>query len=152
DVQSREQRRRRRLLLVSAGLLVAALSCGIVGTTIGLVVAQIKRGDAEQAKKDAEDAQRETEKARGEEARQRDAAERKGEQARRRYQLALDAFGDMVHGIQKKLETSPGTLALRKDLLEKARAGLRKLIDEAERHGEPDSTLVWAHLRMGDVE
>jgi tetratricopeptide (TPR) repeat protein len=66
--------------------------------------------------------------------------------------LALDAFNQMVFGIQYKLESRPGTQELRKDLLTNARTGLRKLLQEAERQGSPDSTLVWAHLGMGDVE
>lgn len=72
--------------------------------------------------------------------------------ARRRYKLALDAFNQMVFGILNKLEDHPGTQDLRKDLLENARAGLKKLLQEAEKQGNPDSTLVWSYFRMGDLE
>ncbi len=74
------------------------------------------------------------------------------DQAVRRFQLALDALNDMVFGIQTKLETRPGTQDLRKDLLENARKGLEKLLQEAEKQGTPDQTLVWSYFRMGDVE
>jgi tetratricopeptide (TPR) repeat protein len=159
DVRAQEQTKRRRLLALGAGVLVAVLLAGMVGTTVGMLRAETKRKEAEDAK-EREQKQREVaEKAKEEKERQREKAEKakeeaeeRREQAKRRYQLALDAFNDMVRGIQNKLETRPGTLELRKELLGKAREGLRKLIAEAERQGDPDSTLVWAHLRMGDVE
>jgi hypothetical protein len=58
----------------------------------------------------------------------------------------------MVFDVQHKLKNRPGTLELRQDLLRNARQGLRQLLREAERQGDPDSTLVWAHFGMGDVE
>ncbi len=79
-------------------------------------------------------------------------AETARDQARQRFQLALDALKDMVSGIQRKLATRPGTLALRKDLLENARKGLQRLLQEAEKQGNPDHTLVWSYFQMGDVE
>ena len=80
-------------------------------------------------------------------AQQRKAAETARDRARERYLLALDAFNQMVFAIQNKLQAQPGTLSLRKELLDNARVGLRKLLADAERHGTPDSTLVWAHVR-----
>ena len=58
----------------------------------------------------------------------------------------------MVQGIQTKLETRPGTEDLRKDLLENARKRVQELLQEAERQGNPDQTLVWSYFRMGDVD
>ena len=58
----------------------------------------------------------------------------------------------MVQGIQTKLEARPGTEDLRKDLLENARKGLQELLQEAQRQGNPDQTLVWTYFRMGDVD
>ena len=74
------------------------------------------------------------------------------DQAQRRFRLALDALNDMVQGIQTKLETRPGTQDLRKDLLENARKRVQELLQEAERQGNPDQTLVWSYFRMGDVD
>jgi serine/threonine-protein kinase len=85
-----------------------------------------------------------------EKARQ-DAVEARN-QAQRRFKLALDALNDMVQGIQTKLEIRPGTEDLRKDLLENARKRLQDLLQEAERQGNPDQTLVWSYFRMGDVD
>jgi serine/threonine protein kinase len=131
QVQIAEQRKRRRLLLASAGALIAVLLAGVVGTTLGLFGAQ---------------------RAQREEARQKEQAQEARDLAWRRYHLALDAFNRMVFGIQTRLETRPGTQELRKELLENARQGLRALLREAEGQGDPDSTLVWSHLRTGDVE
>jgi serine/threonine-protein kinase len=72
--------------------------------------------------------------------------------AQRRFRLALDALNDMVQGIQTKLEVRPGTQDLRKDLLENARRRVQELLQEAERQGNPDQTLVWSYFRMGDVD
>src|SRR5207245_2718990 len=99
-----EQSKRRRLLRLAAGLLIAVLLCGIAGTSLGLVWAETKR--------------REAEKAWTEEGKRREEAEQARDQSRRRYQLALDAFNDLVFGIQNKLKVRPGTQDLRKDLLE----------------------------------
>ncbi|MFO0881704.1 MAG: tetratricopeptide repeat protein [Gemmataceae bacterium] len=131
ELRAAEQRKRRRLLLLAGCGLMLVLSGGIVGTT-----REYWRAEA----------------ARQNEQEQREQAEESRDQAKQRYLLALDAFNDMVFGIQNKLETQPGTLALRKELLGKARLGLGKLLAEAERQGNPDSTLVWAHFRMGDTE
>ena len=69
-----------------------------------------------------------------------------------RTKLALDAFNQMVFGIQNKLKNRPGTQDLRKELLEQARIGLAKILDEARKQGTPDNTLVWSHFGMGDLE
>jgi Flp pilus assembly protein TadD len=69
-----------------------------------------------------------------------------------RTRLALDAFNQMVFDVGHKLENRPGTRELGQDLLRNARQGLRQLLREAQRQRTPDSTLVWAHLGMGDVE
>ena len=69
-----------------------------------------------------------------------------------RTKMLGDAYGDFVFDIQNVLENRPGTQDLRRALLEKARAGLKKILDEARKQGTPDSTLVWSHFRMGDIE
>jgi tetratricopeptide (TPR) repeat protein len=131
EVQAAEQHKRRRLLLVAFGVVIAVLLAGVVGTTLGLIGA---------------------EQARREQARLKEQAEEARDLARQRYHLALDAFNQMVFGIQTRLENRPGTHQLRKELLENARQGLRALLREAEKQGNPDRTLLWSHLRMGDVE
>ncbi len=72
--------------------------------------------------------------------------------AQRRFRLALDALNDMVQGIQTKLEVRPDTEDLRRDLLENARRRVQELLQEAQRQGNPDQTLVWTYFRMGDVD
>jgi hypothetical protein len=137
-VQANEQRKRRRLLLVAAGVVIAVLLCGVVGTTFGLIRAEQARREEVREKEQATKERGEVEEAR--------------DQARQRTRLALDAFNLMVFDVQHKLENRPGTRELRQDLLRNARQGLRQLLREAQRQGNPDSTLVWAHFAMGDVE
>jgi tetratricopeptide (TPR) repeat protein len=144
-VQAAEQRKRRRLLLAAFGVVSTVLLGGVVGTTLGLLGADRARREEARQKEQAERAQRE-------EARQKEQAEEARDLARQRYQLALETFHQMVFAIQNRLETRPGTQELRKELLENARTGLRRLVREAERQGSSDLTLVWSHLRMGDVE
>jgi serine/threonine protein kinase len=104
---------------VAAGALVLlALLLGMGGTTWGMVRANRALGRESEARTEAEAALTQAQEAR--------------DQARKRFQLALDAFNDMVFGIQNKLENRPGTHELRKDLLENARKGLRMLVQEAE--------------------
>ena len=69
-----------------------------------------------------------------------------------RTKMLGDAYGDFVFDIQNMLVNRPGTQDLRRALLEKARTGLKKILDEARKQGSPDQTLAWSHFRMGDVE
>jgi tetratricopeptide (TPR) repeat protein len=100
----------------------------------------------------AQEKQKEAEDARKEEARQRQKADRQSERAQRGYRRSLDAFNAIVVGIQTKLERRPATQDLSLDLLAHSVRELRQLLGELERDGNPGSTLVWAHLRLGDVE
>ncbi|MFO0881701.1 MAG: serine/threonine-protein kinase [Gemmataceae bacterium] len=131
EVRAAERHKRRRALRLAGLGLLAVLLCGIVGTTLGYWRAEAARRD---------------------EQLQREQAESARDQAKQRYLLALDAFNQMVFGIQEKLEKRPGTQELRKEVLAAARGGLRQLVAEAERQGNPSASLVWAHYRMGDVE
>lgn len=137
-VQAAEQRKRRRLLLFASGALVGVLTLGIGGTTWGLFLA---RHNAELEREAA-----------GREKLARTAAEADRDRARQRFQLALDAFNDLVFSVQNKLQRRPSTQDLRVDLLEHAHRGLQKLLREAELQGSPDHTLLWCYLHMGDVE
>ncbi len=69
-----------------------------------------------------------------------------------RTKMLGDAYGDFVFDIQSMLENRPGTQDLRRALLEQARTGLKKILDEARKQGSPDHTLVVSHFRMGDIE
>ncbi len=130
--------RRNRGQVVAVSLLLLALVGGVVGTTIGLVQADTAR-------------RAEAKRAEGERRAKLDA-ELARDQARERYLLALSAFDDMIFAIQNKLASRPGTLELRKDLLTGARGGLKKLLAESERHGNPDKKLVWSYFQMGTIE
>ncbi|MGE3407267.1 MAG: tetratricopeptide repeat protein, partial [Pirellulales bacterium] len=136
-----EQHKRRRVWIG----LAAVLLFGVLASTLLAIRAEYQRGKAVTATADAI-------QARLRETAEKEAAQTARDLARSRYMLALDAFDEMVFGIQEKLNTRPGTLALRQDLLSNARNGLQKLMQEAEKQGAPDHTLVWSHLRMGDVE
>jgi serine/threonine protein kinase len=159
-VEAREQRKRRRLTLLASGALAAVLLAGVVSTSAGLYGAVLsrdeanrERGKAEVARDDAVEARDEAETARGKEEKARARAEKANERARHLYREALDAFNEMVFGVQTRLATRTGTQELRKDLLERAREGLRRLLREARQQGRnPDVTLLYVHLRLGDVE
>ncbi len=137
--------RRNRVTVLAGSAIFIVLVAGIIGTSLGYVAAKA----AERRAQD-EAAAKETARAAAEEQRKR--AEAATATAQQRFQLALDAFNQMVFGIQNKLENHPGTQDLRKDILENARNGLKKLLKETEKQGNPDQTLVWTYFRMGDVE
>src|SRR5205085_181284 len=103
--------------------LAATVLVGLVGLTAGLFFVNAEKDRTEQARRD--------------EAGARAAAETARDQARRRFQLALDAFEQMVFAIQDKVEHRPGMLELRLALLGDARAGLHKLLQEAEEQSIP---------------
>lgn len=69
-----------------------------------------------------------------------------------RTELALDAFNQMVGGVQDKLDNRPATQELRKELLLKGRAGLQKILANSSQQTRPDRTLFIAHMNLGDLE
>ena len=151
-VSLQEQRKRQRLTMIGGGLLCGVLLIGIAGTTIGMLQAnsawqsEARRADSEKRAKIAEkDERNKADIARSE-------AEAARDKAKERYLIALDAYNQMVNSIQSKLFQRPGTQELRIELLTTARTGLQQLLKESERAGNPDSTLVRAYYRMGEVE
>jgi tetratricopeptide (TPR) repeat protein len=87
-------------------------------------------------------------------SRERTEALVQARQAETQRGLALDAFSSLIGGIQDQLGTQPGTLELRRSLLETAREGLRKVA----RSGDPradaaaDQGTVVAWKKLGDVD
>lgn len=152
EVFALAETKRRKLLQRGGGALAAVLLLGITGTSIGMYRAYWAK-EAEKARAEGEtQAKNNAEKAEKLADTRRIQAELARDDARRRYIFALDAYKQMVSGIQTKLAMRPATLELRKDLLENARSGLQTLLQEAEKLGTPDSTLVWSYFRLGDVE
>jgi eukaryotic-like serine/threonine-protein kinase len=74
------------------------------------------------------------------------------DEAKRALQLANDALNDTVQDIVTRLEKRPDLQDLRKDLLKNAQNHLQKLVQEPDRQGNPDQTLVWSYFRLGDVD
>lgn len=68
-----------------------------------------------------------------------------------RFDLALNAFNEMVFDLQSFLQKRSGTVEVRRELLAKARPGLEKLLAEAEAAHGADRTLVWSYFQFGDV-
>ena len=69
--------------------------------------------------------------------------------------LAVDALSSLVQGIQDQLATRPGTLELRRSLLEIARDGLSKVPStdsSGSNQGEVDDRAVEALIRLGDID
>lgn len=126
---------------VVAGLAAAAISFLLVGTGVSTslaILANERAVAADQQKKIAIEKAAE--------------AEIERDKAGRRYQIAIDAFSNMVFPLQEKLTARNGTLEIRRELLNTAREGLRKLLSEAERQGNADQTLAWSSIQMGNIE
>jgi hypothetical protein len=68
--------------------------------------------------------------------------------------IAVDALSSLVQGIQDQLATRPGTLELRRSLLEIARAGLGKIpsSESVAIDGEVDDRVIQALIRLGDID
>jgi serine/threonine-protein kinase len=129
----------------TAAALLASLVLGIAVST-GLAYWAI--GERGHAKKSEGTAQQKAALAQQKQT----EAEQARDEAKKRYMMALMAFSNMVSTLQSKLEVHPGTQHVRKELLTKARDGLRYLLDESELLAFRDSQLVWSCLRLGDVE
>jgi serine/threonine protein kinase len=159
EVRAAEHRKQRKLTLIAAGVVIAALSAGILGTTVGLFREARQRGEADEARVladgqrvVAEAARALAETKRKEAEQERVRAEKARDLARHRFRLALGAYQEMVFDVQNELKDRPGTSGLLKRLLADARRGLQELSKEAEGEASADSTLVWTYFQRGDVE
>jgi tetratricopeptide (TPR) repeat protein/tRNA A-37 threonylcarbamoyl transferase component Bud32 len=130
---------RRNPMIASLATAVAlVLVLGATISTIFAVMANTEAQRANEAEFQAREQLKETEKAR--------------DQAKQRFELASKAFNEMIFGIQTKLEASPATQKLRRELLQKAREGLLELLTQSQGQDQPDRALLYSHMRMGDVE
>ena len=78
-------------------------------------------------------------------------ASRNNEQAAfEQRNLALQAFKELVYGVQEKLAQTPATRAVRRDLLDKAIAGLEQ-ISGSTAGLPPDLSRAVAHQKLGDM-
>ncbi len=127
---------RRRVLTWSAAVVVAVLSAGVVSAW---ALAKQAR-DAEQATRDQ---LTETQKAEALATAKKKELEDTLAVVNQRTKLAQDVFD---------VQNMPGSPEVKRAMLERARDGLAKLLEEARQQAMPDSALVWSHLRMGDVE
>ena len=69
--------------------------------------------------------------------------------------LAVNALSSLVQGIQDQLATRPGTLELRRSLLEIARDGLSKVPSSdssGNNQGEVDHRTIQVLIRLGDID
>ncbi len=64
--------------------------------------------------------------------------------------LALQAFKELVYGVQEKLGQTPATRAVRQGLLDTAIAGLEQ-ISERTAGSPPDLSQAAAHEKLGDM-
>lgn len=71
--------------------------------------------------------------------------------ARAHYGLALESLNSLVLDVNQKLGNRPGTLQLKRDILETARAGLEKIAKSSEAEGTVDRGAVVAYDQLGDV-
>ena len=68
--------------------------------------------------------------------------------------LAMDALSSLIQGIQDQLATRPGTLELRRSLLEIARGGLSRVpsTESVPMNGEVDDKTIQALIKLGDID
>ncbi len=173
EITNAEQRKRQRVLLWAGGITAVVLLAGVVGTTLGLLEAQ-KNADTARREAEAKETARgeavaaqaataeqlvKTQKAEAVASENEKEAKAKTQEAvaalavaHERTKSLSDAYADFVFGIQTKLDNRPGTQELKRQLLETARTGLKKILDDSRKQGNPDSVLVVAHIRMGDLE
>ncbi len=64
----------------------------------------------------------------------------------------MDAYEILSSAFRVIIATRPGTQELRRLLLGLARSGLANILEDARKQGTPDSTIVWSHFRMGEIE
>ncbi len=82
-------------------------------------------------------------------AREQERTLRERQAARDHYSLALETLNSLVLNVNEKLGNRPGTLTLKRDILETARAGLEKIARSTEAQGTVDRGAVVAYDQLG---
>lgn len=80
-----------------------------------------------------------------------DRAEAARVRAEEDYRLAVKSFVTLVESVQKQLGQQPGTLPLKRQLLETAADGLRQVVRDRGDVSATDETVFLANLHLGDV-
>jgi tetratricopeptide (TPR) repeat protein len=132
----------------------------MIATVIGLIVllavvssvaaVRINRGQ-KRALQSEERRRQEAEQAAAHIAREQQQTLREHEAARNHYRLALETLNSLVTNVNQKLGSQPGTLQLKRDILETARAGLEKIARSTEAEGAIDPSAVTAYDQLGAV-
>jgi serine/threonine-protein kinase len=155
-------RRHPGVAALTAAVMVLLTTVAVVSMIAAVAIREGKLA-AEQNAETARVAQKQAEDARAEAERQKGAAERSAAAAlaaRKRAdenartaedqrELALDALGSLVTKVQDQLSDAPDTQQIKKELLEDALAGLRKVAATGDQAALVDIRSAEAHRRLG---
>jgi serine/threonine-protein kinase len=143
-------RRNPRLAGLSAAV-VALLLAVTAGALAFAYQIDKKQRETEQARADAVEAgaaaERNAERAQAESRR----ADANARDAEARYNLALDALNVVVGKVQSRLENTPATEGVRKEILLAAMEVLRKSAEQGDRSGLSERALASAHMILGNI-
>ena len=128
------------LLATVAGLLVVV---SVTSTVSALTIAQ-ERNLKEIQRKDAVDARELAETA-------KQRAEENEKLATDQSVLSLDTMQVLIDKVQTQLDEAPRTQQIKRDLLETAMEGLKKVAKKAEGSTSIEATMLSAHMRMADI-
>ena len=128
------------LLATVAGLLVLVT---VTSTVSALTIAQ-ERNLKEIQRKDAVDARELAETA-------KQRAEENEKLATDQSVLSLDTMQVLIDKVQTQLDEAPRTQQIKRDLLETAMEGLKKVAKKAEGSTSIEATMLSAHMRMADI-
>ncbi len=117
-------------------MLALLVLLAVGSTTAAIWIAQAK-GDADRSREAAEKAQQES------------AAH--AQASGKHFNLALDTLMLLIDRVDKQLGATPGTLALRQQLLQAALKKLEEIATSAESTPQVDHNVVVAHDRLGDL-
>ena len=106
---------------------------------------------ADQKAKDEQIAREQADKS-AEEARQaRTRADANAKVASDQAALALETLQILVDKVQKQLDDAPRTQKLKREILQSAMDGLKKVAGHAEKSTSTEATMALAHMRMGHM-
>ena len=128
------------LLATVAGLLVLV---AVTSTVSALTIAQ-ERNLKEIQRQDAVDAREVAEAA-------KQRAEENEKLATDQAGLSLETMQVLIDKVQTQLDEAPRTQQIKRDLLETAMEGLKKVAKKAEGSTSIEATMLSAHMRMADI-
>jgi serine/threonine protein kinase/tetratricopeptide (TPR) repeat protein len=150
-------KRNPRVAALSAAVLLLLVTVAVGSTAMAYRISQehqaaVEARDlADRKARDEQLAREEADRSADEAKKARAKADENAKIANDQSALALNTLQTLVGKVQEQLEDAPRTQKLKKELLQTAMTGLKKVAQHAEKSTSTEATMAAAHMKMGQM-